>query len=247
MKIYAFALTLSITFSMLTQSFAFGQEVIDTAAETKISGPCSMSIIVRKQGPFDADVPLQVVCYFERTASSDDKLFGAPVELDKRLGGLIASLRARGEFNGDELETLLVESPENTIAAKRLLLIGLGNEANLSIELMEEVGRAALREAVRTGAKQVAFAPMIKDAGNDALSVSDVENAVTRGMLLAYDTEMRLQSQGFATEFRLDTWIVEAGPIYFDDTIAGVRNAIAQAAVLVKQRDSMPYSTKSRL
>ena len=59
------------------------------------------------QGPYDADVPLQVVCYFKRTADSDTKMAGAPVELDKRLGGLIGALRSRGEFAGDDLETLL--------------------------------------------------------------------------------------------------------------------------------------------
>ena len=116
-----------------------------------------LPIVVRMQGPYDAEVDLQIVCYFKRTATSDAKLFGAPVELDMRLGGLIASLRERGEFKGDEFETLLIKTPTGTIQPKHLLLIGLGNEADLSLQRMESVGSTALREAARIGAKQVAF------------------------------------------------------------------------------------------
>ena len=120
------------------------------------------------QGPYDADVPLQVVCYFKHKAAGDTTL-GAAVELDAKLGGVIASLRNRGEFAGDELETLLLSPPEGTIKPKGLLLIGLGDEESLSLERMERVGRVALREASRLGAKRVAFAPL--DPGPGQLEV----------------------------------------------------------------------------
>src|SRR5260221_14067098 len=80
-------------------------------AETKLPGPDGLPVIVRMQGPYDADVPLQIVCYFKRTESSDQRMAGAPVELDKRLGGVIGALRSRGEFSGEALETLLIEVP----------------------------------------------------------------------------------------------------------------------------------------
>ena len=44
---------------------------------------------------------MQVVCYFKYTPEGASRMTGAPVELDKKLGGLIASLRERGEFVGD--------------------------------------------------------------------------------------------------------------------------------------------------
>ncbi|VTR94008.1 peptidase m17 : Leucyl aminopeptidase OS=Singulisphaera acidiphila (strain ATCC BAA-1392 / DSM 18658 / VKM B-2454 / MOB10) GN=Sinac_4440 PE=4 SV=1: Peptidase_M17_N [Gemmata massiliana] len=215
-------------------------------AETKLAGPDGLSVMVRMQGPYDADVPLQVVCYFKRTADSDKKMAGAPVELDKRLGGLIGSLRARGEFAGDDLETLLVDVPEGTIKPKRLLLIGIGDEAALTLDKMERVGRTALREAARVEATRVAFAPLIRDQGNDKLKTGDVEVAVVRGMLLGYDTERRLQKQGFAKAFTLEEWVVEAGPTYYDETVTGVKSAITQAADAVNVRSTRPYSTKSK-
>ncbi len=215
-------------------------------AETKLAGPAGLSVAVRMQGPYDADVPLQVVCYFRRTAASDKKLAGAPVELDKRLGGLIAALRARGEFAGDALETLLVDVPAGAIKPRRLLLVGLGDVGALSLATMERVGKAGLREAVKLGATRVAFAPLLRDQGNNALKTADVELAVTRGMLLAYDTERRLQQQGLAKAFTLEEWVVEAGPAYFDETVAGVKKAIAEAGDAVKARDPKPYSTRSK-
>ena len=94
-------------------------------------------IKVRMEGPYTADVPLQVVCYFKYTPEGAKTMTGAPVELDKKLGGVIASLRKRGEFVGDELETLLLTPPKDTIKAKALLLVGLGDEDSLSLKLME--------------------------------------------------------------------------------------------------------------
>lgn len=161
---------------------------------------------------------------------------GAPVELDKEFGGAIASLRERGEFIGDELETLLIIPPKNSIKAKALLLVGLGPEKNLSLKTRERVGRVGLREAARLGARRVAFAPLIRDQGNSTLPAGDVEISVAKAMLLAYDTEKRLQTEGLAKPFTLDEWDVEAGPKYFDETVAGVQTAINDAATAIEKR-----------
>src|SRR5712692_2650823 len=148
--------------------------------------------------------------------------YGVGVELDKRLGGVIASLRERGEFVGDQLETLLITPPKDSIKAKALLLIGLGDEHALSLQVMERVGRVSLREAARLGVRRVAFAPLIRDQGNSKLGTGDVAAAVMRGMLLAYDTEKRLQREGLTRAFTLDHWNVEAGAKYFDETATAV-------------------------
>src|SRR5262249_473653 len=127
--------------------------------EQSLDAPHNVKIKVRMEGPYTADVPLQVVCYFKYTPAGAKKMKGAPVELDKRLGGVIAALRERGEMPGNELETLLIIPPKDSIRAKALLLVGLGDEDALSLQLMEEVGRVSLREAARLGVKRVAFAP----------------------------------------------------------------------------------------
>jgi hypothetical protein len=64
-------------------------------------------------------------------------------------------------------------------------------------------------------------------------------------MLLAYDTERRLQKQGFAKAYALEECVVEAGPTYYDETITGVKKAISVVDDAVKARESKPYSTKA--
>jgi len=210
--------------------------------EQAFEAPNNVKVKVRMEGPYTADVPLQVVCYFKYTAEGAKRMSGAPVELDKRLGGVIASLRERGEFAGDELETLLFSPPRNSIKAQKLLLVGLGSEDALSLDLMERVGKVAVREAAKSGTSRVAFAPLIRDQGNAKLGTGDVETAVVKGVLLAYDTEKRLQKEELARPFALDEWIVEAGPQFFDETVRGVEKAIQQAKATLASRRPEPYS-----
>src|SRR5215212_2236343 len=79
-----------------------------TVKEEAIAGPNSLAFKVRMEGPYTADVPLQVVCYFKYTEDGAKRMTGAPVELDKHLGGVINALRSRREFSGDKLETLVI-------------------------------------------------------------------------------------------------------------------------------------------
>jgi Cytosol aminopeptidase family, N-terminal domain len=217
-------------------------ETPDKVKEKALDAPNNVKVKVRMEGPYTADVPLQVVCYFKYTPEGAKRMGGAPVELDKHLHGVIASLRERAEFGGNQLETILLSPPPGSIQAKALLLVGLGDEDALSLNLMEAVGRVALREAARLGANRVAFAPLIRDQGNTKFGTGDVAMAVVRGMLLAYDTEKRLQKERLTKEFALEQWNVEAGPAYFDETVASVQKTIEQAKQAIKDRSTEPYA-----
>jgi hypothetical protein len=233
----------SLLAALIITGLAWADETQDKVKEKALDAPNNVKVKVRMEGPYTADVPLQVVCYFKYTAEGAKKMSGAPVELDKRLGGVIGSLRERGEFVGDQLETLLIMPPKDSIKAKALLLVGLGDEDALSLKLMEAVGRVSLREAIRLGVSRVAFAPLIRDQGNSKFGTGDVATAVVRGMLLAYDTEKRLQKEGFGKPFTLEEWWVEAGSAYFDETVAGVKKASMEATDLIKARESKPYAS----
>jgi hypothetical protein len=228
-------------------SFSLCLEAIgaDTASvkEVTIDGLNSLAIKVRMEGPYTADVPLQVVCYFKYTEAGEKRMSGAPVELDKRLGGVINALRSRGEFRGDRLETLVITPKAGSIKAKALLLVGLGEEDGISLDTLEQVGRVALRQAHLLHATNVGFAPLIRDQGSKTLGVGAVETAVVRGMLLAYDTDRRLQAEGLSDQYRLAEWWVEAGPTFFDETVAGVRQAVSEAAAVLANRHPMKYVT----
>src|SRR5262249_22690194 len=130
------------------------------------------------------------------------------------------------------------------IKAEALLLVGLGEEGALSLEVLERVGRAALREAARLGVSKVAYAPLIRDQGNSKFGTGDVASAVLRGVLLAYDTEKRLGKEGLGKPFTLRQWNVEAGPAFFDDTVAGVQKGIEEAKAAAARRPPDPYGGK---
>lgn len=228
-------------FASLTLPAAHHRAVAQGVKEQAVVAPHGLALKVRMEGPYTAETPLQVVCYFKYTPEGAARMTGAPVELDRKLGGVIGSLRERGEFAGDELETLVLVPPQGSIKAKSLLLIGLGEEGTLSLEKMERVGRAALREASRLGVRRVAFAPLLRDQGNARFGTGDVEAAVVKGMLLAYDTELRLRKEGLAADWALDAWEVEAGPAYFDDTVAGAKRGASEAAAAVARKSS-PYA-----
>src|SRR5262249_54587434 len=219
MKLTRFALP--IAFILLAGQAGIGDED-GRVKEKLLEASHGVTVKVRMEGPYTADVPLQVVCYFKYTPEGVKRMSGAPVELDKKLGGVIASLRTRGEFVGDELETILITPPKNSIKAKTLLLVGLGAEESLSLKVCERIGRVSLRQTSQAGVQRVAFAPLIRDQGSSRIPAGDVETAVVRGMLLAYDTEKRLQKEGLAKPFTLEEWIVEAGPGYFDETVTAV-------------------------
>src|ERR1700726_1804048 len=128
--------TLCVVLVLVVSAFASVRTEAQDVKEKAFDAPNNVKIKVRMEGPYTANVPLQIVCYFKYTPAGAKRMSGAPVELDKRLGGVIGSLRTRGEFGGDHLETLLITPPKDSIKAKALLLVGLGDEEALSLKLM---------------------------------------------------------------------------------------------------------------
>jgi hypothetical protein len=211
--------------------------------ETDLEGPDDVKIKIRMEGPTTAETPLQVVCLFKHKESGD-KMLGAAVELDKELHGAISSLRNRGEFAGEALETLLIVPPARTIKPKQLLLIGVGDESSFSLDRMEEVGRVAVREAARLGASKIAFAPLVRDQGNSQFATGDVGHRVIRGLLSAYDTDRRMQKEGLARAYTLEEWSEEAGPAFFADTVEGAKKAISESKAMIRDRSTKPFANQ---
>src|SRR5262245_29989583 len=132
------------------------------------------------------------------------------------------------------------------IPAKMLLLIGRGDEKDLTLGRMERVGRAAYREAAKLGATRVAFAPLLRDQGNDKLPTGDVGRYVVRGLLLARDTDARLQKEGLAGKFALKVWIAEAGPALCRAAMTGVKQGVEEANATAKKRRTDPFINPSK-
>jgi len=207
--------------------------------------PLGIKLSVKMVGPYMQDTDLQIICLFKHKPSGDTYQ-GAALETDKHLGGLLSSLRNRGEFVGELGETILFIPPKGSIPAKRFLVIGLGEEKDLSLDTLKVVGRVAAREAVRLKAKNVAWAPVIRDEGNSVIEVGAGDRAFAEQMLSAYDTEKRLQAQGLAPEFSIEQFVIEAGPAYFDSAVKEVGEGITTVSAELTKRDKSPYSNSGK-
>ncbi len=202
--------------------------------------PLGVTLSVKMVGPYMEAADLQIVCLFKHKASGDTYQ-GAAKDTDEKLGGLLSSLRNRGEFVGELGETILFTPPKGSIPAKRFLVIGMGDENDLSLDTLRVVGRVAAREAVRLKARHVAWAPVIRDEGNSKIDVGEGDRAFAEQWLSAYDTEKRLQAQGLAPRFSIESVVIEAGPAYFDSAVKEVGEGLDAVTAKLQQRDQTRY------
>ena len=121
------------------------------------------------------------------------------------------------------------------------MVIGLGDEKDLSLNSLKLVGRVAAREAVRLKASHVAWAPVIRDEGNTTIDVGQGDRAFVGELISAYDTEKRLQAQGLADKFSIEDVVIEAGPAFFDGAVKEVGEGIDSTLVELGRRGGTPY------
>ncbi len=204
--------------------------------------PLGIQLSIKMVGPYMEAADLQIICLFKHK-DSGDTYQGAAKDTDAHLGGLLSALRNRGEFVGELGETFLFTPPKGSIPAKRFMVIGLGDEKDVSLDSLRVVGRIAAREAVRLKAKRAAWAPVIRDEGNSTIDVGEGDRVFVEQMLAAYDTEKRLQAQGLADKFSIEEFVVEAGPAFFDSAVKQVGEGIESATAELGQRKATPYAS----
>lgn len=201
-----------------------------------------MKVSVKMIGPVTQSADLQIVCVFKHKPNGDIYI-EAMKDFDDKLGGLLSAVRNGGEFVGELAETFLFLPPTNAITPKQVLVIGLGDEKELSLGTLQTVGRVAVREAVRLKATHVSFAPTIRDQGNQVIEVGDGDRTVIENVIAAYDTEKRLQQQRLAAEFSIADWTIEAGPTFFESAATKVGQGVQAAGEALRARPATAYST----
>ncbi len=209
-------------------------------AERSLAAPRGQTVSVKMIGPVTQGTDLQVLCIL-RHVPSGDRYAEAMDDLNAKLGGLLATLRDRGEFDGDLGETLVFTPPAGSIAPREVLLIGVGPEEGLTLDRLRLAGRIAAREAARLHAAHVSFAPALRDQGSSRIDVGDGDAAVAEDWLLACDTEHRLRQQGLSQSAEVSSLTIEAGARYFDGASDKVAAAVKRAAEQIQQRSAAPY------
>jgi leucyl aminopeptidase len=236
-------------FSIVCAGLVINASAADTTTTPKenvfLAKPLGITLSIKMVGPYMEPADLQIICLFKHKQTGDTYQ-GAAKETDEKLGGILSSLRNRGEFAGETGETFLLTPPKGSIPARQFMVIGLGEEKDLSLDTLRIVGRIAAREAVRLKAKRVAWAPVIRDEGNTTIDVGEGDRAFAEEMLAAYDTEKRLQEQGLAPKFSIETVVIEAGPSFFDEAVKQVGQGIDSATVELQKRDTTPFASVAK-
>lgn len=147
-------------------------------------------------GPAQAAVDFSVACMFEHELGAG--MAGGLLALDTALGGHLARLRSAGAFRAQPMETLLVTTPPAGVAARAVLVIGMGDPAALDGDVLRRATRVAMREAIRHDAVSMAFAPSVLDAGHTDNAALDMQTVMLDGMLGALRAEYMLAEAGLA-------------------------------------------------
>ncbi len=153
-------------------------------------------------GPAQAAVDFSVACMFEHEVDGA-AMAGGLLALDRALGGHLSRLRTAGAFRAQPMETLLVTMPPPGIAARAVLVIGLGDPAALKGDVLRRATRVAMREAIRFGATSMAFAPSVLDAGHVDNAALDMQVVMLDGILGALRAEHMLADAGLVAAPRL--------------------------------------------
>jgi hypothetical protein len=209
-------------------------------SEKEVAGPNGVRMVVKMIGPVTQSTDLQIICILNHDPAGD-KYIGAMKDFNDRLGGLLSSLRDRGEFVGEAGETMTFTPPPNSITPARILMIGVGDESMLTLDRLRLVGRIAAREAVRLHCAHVAFAPGLRDQGSARIDVGEGDGVIAEQFLLAYDTEKRMQSEGLEPAFAIEDFTIEAGPAFFDAVSAKVAAAVESAQSEIALRSRSPF------
>lgn len=207
--------------------------------------PLGIKVSIKMVGPYTEMADLQIICLFKHK-SAGDNYQGAAKATDEHLNGLLSALRNRGEFVGELGETVLFTPPAGSIPAKQFMVVGLGDEKDLSLDSLRLVGRIAAREAVRLKACHLAWAPVIRDEGNSTIEVGLGDRVFIEQMLSAYYTEKRFQMQGLAPEFSIESCVIEAGPAYFGSAVQQVGEGIDSSLGELARRNQTPYITTGK-
>ncbi len=196
-----------------------------------------------KQGALQTlDADTLIVSLFEGAAVS-----GAAAALDSALHGAIQELLDQGDISG-KLSEVTTLYPRAAIPAKRVLVVGLGKQAEFGLEQARTAAAAAIKRARDLKAKQVAS--VIHRGGSQGLAVAAAAQATVEGMLLAlYKYDAPRQTSNGHTPQALT--IVDFDAEKLAAIRAGVRVAEAIAAGVSLARDlvNMPpnVATPSKL
>ncbi len=179
------------------------------------------------QSPSETDTDLQIICLFESVP--ENTLHGSLIETNEKLKGLLDKIRSSTLFRGELGETVLIVPPAGNLAARNLLIIGLGDSQTFTPQRLELVGSIAYTESTRLRVAHPFFAPTVLDGGVSKYATGQQSEEFISGFLRAARTEKLLQEAGADKRPIIQDLTYLAGPTHAADTQKGIERALAAA------------------
>jgi hypothetical protein len=195
-------------------------------AEIRIANaPIPVRVLV--QSPAETDTDLQIICLFK--SDPENTFHGSLVETNEKLKGLLDKIRKPTLFRGELGETMLIIPPAGSLAARKLLIIGLGDSETFTPQRLELVGSITYNESNRLGVAHPFFAPTVLDGGVTKYSTGQASENFFTGFLRAARTEQILETAGTSKGQVIQDLAYLAGPTHATDTQQGIERALTTA------------------
>ncbi|MDQ2679477.1 MAG: leucyl aminopeptidase [Candidatus Eremiobacteraeota bacterium] len=133
-----------------------------------------MQVRIAKDTPSSLHVGALVVPVF-----SDSPLEGVAKTVDAELKGAIADVFPSGEHKGKPYELSLIHAKD--YAARRILIVGLGESKKFEPYMLARYAGAAVRYLGRRGISEIAFALPQQAKGNESASASFIAEGAATG------------------------------------------------------------------
>ncbi len=173
-----------------------------------------------------ATVDLSCACMFTHEAHGAT-LGGGLAHLDQALGGTFTAMRWDGLFRAERGESLFLSAPPASVAAKALLVIGLGAPEDWSPQVMESAVLQAVGAAFFRPIRSIALAASMLDGGLTPAETAGASLAMLRGLTGALDAAAHLRAMNFVEPLKLNRWVFDVGGERFEGATAQFRSELA--------------------
>ncbi|MDN3656139.1 M17 family peptidase N-terminal domain-containing protein [Ferruginibacter paludis] len=190
-------------------------------ANKTLLNPLNIFALVKGPGAVEADL---VIAGFFEYEPGEPELIGGAKQLNDGLKGLVMRFRTDGSFDGKTGNVFLFKTPENTIPAKNVMLIGLGEKQSFNLDKVKIVGGIALHKAMISSFYDIAFAPEVRDAGVLIFSAAEVATAFTEGVMDEYKALLSSNVKAI----KMNSFKILAGATHEPDAIAGIDIALSK-------------------
>ncbi|MBJ9985603.1 peptidase M17 [Acinetobacter sp. S40] len=161
-----------------------------------------------------AEVDLSCGCLFHHEINGMT-MQGGLADLDHALDGKIHTIRDKNLFDATRFDHLLLNQSQTSIYAPQVLLIGMGDPEEWTLEHTAKAVQIAYKVGNSLGVSRVAFAPSLLDTG--LKPEGDLGGHLLQAVIQAHHAYIQMEQLGLVKKATIQNWIFDAGDHQFDE------------------------------